>query len=233
MMMKPAAKMTSYQHPSSIDKDDATVVPVVTTILLLPTTTTMSSRLSKRMMALAAGVMLLGVLAGGAVWRQDESSSYMTNAEGLVIATEATPDYFCICRGASEVCCSSDFESEIPCCGQPGGRVPTRFQCPQSRPICDEYIYNNRYGHCVRDTDNVGGCGPHPGRVCKERCEYHYDLTNPNRQVSCNTPALYANKARQRPNKTVLNNDNPPLTHNGKRARTLSTIVFAQPSETS
>ena len=86
--------------------------------------------------------------AGGAVWMQDESS-YTTTAEGLVVATEATPDYFRICRGADEVCCSSDHGTNKPCCGQAGGDVAPQWQCPESRPFCKEYIYGNRYGHCT------------------------------------------------------------------------------------
>ena len=84
--------------------------------------------------------------AGGAVWMQDESS-YTTTAEGLVVATEATPDYFRLCGGVHNAhnCCSTDFGTHT------GAGPPPRFECPHSKPLCEDYIYGNRYGHCVRN----------------------------------------------------------------------------------
>lgn len=86
--MQPFSEMLSYQNsPKSIDEDEETNLPLGTTILPQPTTMTTGHHLSKTMIAIvAAGIML--VVAGGAVWLQDDGSSHThSSAEGLVLAT--------------------------------------------------------------------------------------------------------------------------------------------------
>ena len=93
----------SYQNPPIINEDD-TGAPLVAIILPLTTTTTMDHRSKRKMVAIVvAGMMLL--VAGGAVWMQVGSSydpssgeslnvkdgSITTAAEGLVVASQATP----------------------------------------------------------------------------------------------------------------------------------------------
>ena len=92
----------SYQNPPTRNEDEETAVPLITTHL--PSTTMDHHSMRKMMAIVVAGMLLLGV-AVGAVWMQggslyDPSSggslnvkdgSITTAAEGLVVATQATP----------------------------------------------------------------------------------------------------------------------------------------------
>ena len=91
----------SYQNPPTRNEDEETAVPLITTHL---PSTTMDHHSKRKMMAIVVAGMLL-LVAYGAVWMQggslyDPSSggslnvkdgSITTAAEGLVVATQATP----------------------------------------------------------------------------------------------------------------------------------------------
>ena len=46
--------------------------------------------------------------------------------------------------------CAGDYDSKIPCCDQKDdhGTVAPQFQCPQSKPTCVDYVYNDHFGYC-------------------------------------------------------------------------------------
>ena len=76
-LLKPQQKTSRYNTISDAIADDGTAAVVHRSLMWMG-----------MIIAFVAGMM---VTAGGAVWMQDESSSYTTTAEGLVIATEADP----------------------------------------------------------------------------------------------------------------------------------------------
>lgn len=82
--------MLSYKKPPIEDEPD--VVPIVFTTILPPTsTTTMGHGLKWWMLVAIVAGMLLLVLAGGTVVQRD-GASYMTIAEGLLVAMAANDD---------------------------------------------------------------------------------------------------------------------------------------------
>ena len=53
--------------------------------------------------------------------------------------------------------CAANYGSKFPCCGQIiyyTGTVGS-FQCPQSKPICVNYAYNDHWGTCEKGPDTV------------------------------------------------------------------------------
>ena len=45
--------------------------------------------------------------------------------------------------------CAGDYLSDDPCCDQEGtGLVDPQYQCPQSKPTCVNYVYNDHWGSC-------------------------------------------------------------------------------------
>ena len=94
--------MMSYQNSTTSDEDEETDVPLITTHL---PSTTMDHRSQRKMMAIVVAGVLMLLVAYGAVWMQGGSlydpssggslnvkdSNITTAAEGLVVATQATP----------------------------------------------------------------------------------------------------------------------------------------------
>jgi len=53
--------------------------------------------------------------------------------------------------------CAGNYGTNVPCCSQEGtGTVSPQYQCPQSKPNCVNYVYNEHWGTCVAACD--GGC---------------------------------------------------------------------------
>merc|ERR1711865_268795 len=46
--------------------------------------------------------------------------------------------------------CAGNYGSSVPCCGEEGtGTVLPKNQCPQSKPNCVNYVFNETWGTCV------------------------------------------------------------------------------------
>jgi len=46
--------------------------------------------------------------------------------------------------------CAGNYGSSVPCCGEEGtGTVTPKNQCPQSKPNCVNYVFNETWGTCV------------------------------------------------------------------------------------
>ena len=63
----------------------------------------------------------------------------------IIHATTKTNGYAC---SEIPIPCAGDYGSNDPCCKQGGTSVEPQFQCPQSKPTCVNYVYNNHYGTC-------------------------------------------------------------------------------------
>ena len=85
--MKPDTVMMSYQNTLSIDEDDDIAIPLIITILRPTMTTTMECRSSKKMIAVVAGMMMLVLVAVGAVLLHKTNDAGLTStaAGGLVV----------------------------------------------------------------------------------------------------------------------------------------------------
>ena len=50
--------------------------------------------------------------------------------------------------------CAGNYGSNVPCCSQEGtGTVGPQYQCPQSKPNCLKYVYNETWGTCAAAFD--------------------------------------------------------------------------------
>ena len=50
--------------------------------------------------------------------------------------------------------CAGNYGSNVPCCDQEGtGTVGPQYQCPQSKPNCLKYVYNETWGTCAAAFD--------------------------------------------------------------------------------
>ena len=54
------------------------------------------------------------------------------------------------CHVVSSNPCAGNYGIIDPCCDQEGDTVDPQWQCPQSKPTCVDYVYNDHWGFCEK-----------------------------------------------------------------------------------
>ena len=79
----------------------------------------------------------------GILWRNPTTTNRI---QGNNVTTVPGPP----CHVVSSNPCAGNYGSIDPCCDQEGDTVDPQWQCPQSKPTCVDYVYNDHWGFCEK-----------------------------------------------------------------------------------